>query len=635
VLKRRMLSCLIPLGLLASLDAAAIEPASRAAAAPAWSQATDRIIVKYRDDTAPGLLSSYRELAARASRQSGLGLGHLRRLHNGVHVFKLPQAQDLSSVGELLRRLRRDPNVLYAEPDYRMHILQTPDDPRYGEQWHYHQSAGGMNLPAAWDKSTGAGAVVAVVDTGVLAHAELAAQLLPGYDFISDAKFANDGDGRDADASDAGDWTNVGDCGYNSPSRDYPSSWHGTHVAGTVAAASNNGIGVAGVAWQARLLPVRVLGKCGGYTSDIVDGMRWAAGLSVPGVPANPNRAQVLNLSLGGGGSCSYTYRNAISEIRTAGTAVVVAAGNESKDAYYSTPANCPGVIAVAATDRKGGLAYYSNYGSTVDVSAPGGELSQGDESGGVLSTYNSGQTSPGGDSYGFLQGTSMAAPHVAGAIALLYAAKPGLTPDEAEQTLKDNARAFPALFTSDRCSTSKCGAGIVDAEAAVLAVQGGGRTVDATAPAVNLNSPSHGTTVSGIVSISAAASDDVGVTRVEFYAGGKLIGTDTSAPYTYSWDTTALANGNYTLMARAYDAAGNFASDDDTTVTVSNTTSGWACKEHYSSNYYHVKYGRATNSWGYVYAKGSRQYMGYNSIYLYTRLAETDSGYFEIGSCP
>ena len=621
--------------LLASAPATAVERPAAGASAQAWAASTDRIIVKYRETASTfGATPSIQALTERARRQTGLGLGHLRRLHNGVHVFRLPQMQDVGSMQALLQQLRQDPDVVYAEPDQRMFILRTPDDPRYGEQWHYHAAAGGMNLPAAWDASLGEGAVVAVVDTGVLPHAELKAQLLPGYDFISDATVANDGNGRDADASDPGDWTNASECGYNNPDRDYPSSWHGTHVAGTIAAASDNGLGVAGVAWKAKLLPVRVLGKCGGYTSDIVDGMRWAAGLPVPGAPTNANPAQVLNLSLGGSGSCSRTYSTAIAEIRAAGTSVVVAAGNSAQDASMATPANCAGVIAVAATDRQGGLAYYSNYGSTIDVSAPGGELYQGDMSGGILSTYNSGQNGAGGDSYGYLQGTSMAAPHVAGVVALMYAAKPTLRPDEVDSVLKSTARAFPVLSGSDRCTTSKCGSGIVDAAAAVAAVSGG-VVLDETAPTVTITAPAQGAQVNGQVSLTAAASDDTGVSKVEFYLGDTRLATDVSAPYAYSWNSASVADGDHTLTVKAYDEAGN-AGVAELTVRVANSAGGWSCREHYSSNAQHVSGGRASTRWYFmVYATGSQKYLGFNSAYSYSRLAETAKGHFEPGSCP
>ena len=217
--------------------------------------------------------------------------------------------------------------------------------------------------------------MVAVIDTGYRPHADLTGRFVQGYDFIWDPEVANDGDGRDADARDPGDWITSADAASvtfaGCPVEN--SSWHGTHVAGTIAANTNNGVGVAGVNWQAKILPVRVLGKCGGYTSDIVDGMRWAAGLTVSGVPANANPAKVLNISLGGSGTCSMAEQSAVNDINATGAVIVVAAGNSDADAAAFTPSSCDGVIVVGATDKSGTRAYYSNYGSIVDISAPGG----------------------------------------------------------------------------------------------------------------------------------------------------------------------------------------------------------------------------------------------------------------------
>jgi serine protease len=205
-----------------------------------------------------------------------------------------------------------------------------------------------------------------------------------GYDFISDAAIANDGGGRDADATDPGDWTAANECAAGEPASN--SSWHGTHVAGTIAAKTNNGVGVAGVAYNAKIVPVRVLGKCGGYTSDIADAIIWASGGTVTGVPANANVAKVINMSLGGGGACDTTTQNAINSARSRGTVIIVAAGNENQNASNSNPANCAGVVAVAATGKTGGRASYSNYGTVVDVAAPGGDGSYS-----ILSTLNAG----------------------------------------------------------------------------------------------------------------------------------------------------------------------------------------------------------------------------------------------------
>jgi serine protease len=330
----------------------------------------------------------------------------------------------------------------------------VPTDALYAQQWALFEATAGINAPTAWDKSTGTGVVVAVVDTGVRPHADLKANLLAGYDFITNTTVANDGNARDADAADPGDWTTAGQC--YSGSAAAKSSWHGTHVAGTIAAVTNNATGVAGVAYGAKVLPVRVLGRCGGYTSDIADGMVWAAGGSVSGVPANANPARVLNLSLGGTGSCGITYQNAINAVRARGAVVVVAAGNGNANASATVPANCAGVIVVTAVGRGGGKASYANYGSAVDLAAPGG-----DGSAGILSTLNAGASTPTTDSYVAYMGTSMATPHVAGVAALMLARNPALTPDEVETRLKAAVHPFPA-------TCSQCGSGLLDANAAV-----------------------------------------------------------------------------------------------------------------------------------------------------------------------
>ncbi len=224
-----------------------------------------------------------------------------------------------------------------------------------------------------------------------------------------------------------------------------------------------------GINWYSKILPVRALGTCGGSESDVADGMRWAAGLAVPGVPPNPNPAKVLNISLGGEGECSATFQNAIDAITAAGTTIIVAAGNSLSDASGFVPANCSGVITVAAISRSGDMAVYSNYGAMVEIAAPGGQmLLPGEEQNGVLSTLNSGTTVPGSPTYGYYQGTSMAAPQVAGVVSLLYSVHPGLTPAQALHYLQSTATGFPE--GSLLCPLLGCGSGIVNAGAAVAA---------------------------------------------------------------------------------------------------------------------------------------------------------------------
>jgi len=451
-----------------SQTATAMQPDTELSAANATPNTTSyiaqpRFIVKYKN-TGNQALNSANSMATQMSSRAGKDVKYIRKMSTGAHVVQAVNGMSKADVAKMISSMQSDSNVEYVEEDRLLQIMATPTDPQYNNQWHYYEANGGLNLPTAWDSSTGSGAVVAVLDTGITNHVDLNANMLPGYDMISTAAVGNDGNGRDSDPSDTGDATAANECGPGQPARS--SSWHGTHVAGTVAAVTNNGVGVAGVAYNAKVVPVRVLGKCGGFTSDIADGMIWAAGGSVPGVPNNPNPADVLNLSLGGGGSCDSTSQAAINQAVSLGATVIVAAGNSAQNVSGSTPANCNNVVSVAAVGRNGGRAGYSNFGSLVDVAAPGGDQSTG-TSDGVLSTLNSGSGAPASASYAYYQGTSMATPHVAGAAALLYSLTPSITPAAVESVLKSTARSFPS-------SCSGCGAGIVDAAAAV-ATQGGG----------------------------------------------------------------------------------------------------------------------------------------------------------------
>lgn len=395
-------------------------------------------------------------------------------------------------------------NVEYIEPNARMTIRLTPNDTRYSEQWHYYDSVAGMNLPAAWDIGTGTGITVAVIDTGSTTHSDLSANTVAGYDFISDAASARDGNGRDSNPADQGDWFTGAECGvsYNSNS-----SWHGTHVAGTIAAVSNNAKGVAGVAFGAKVQHLRVLGRCGGSLADIADAIIWASGGTVSGIPANATPSKVINMSLGGGGACGTTYQNAINSAFGRGTVVVVAAGNENQNASNSRPANCSNVVAVAALDKEGNRANYSNFGAVVDIAAPGGETAT--ISKGVLSTLNTGTTTPGSETYAFYQGTSMATPHVAGLAALMLSKK-AMTPAEVETSMKANVRAFTG-------SCSQCGAGMADALKTLQSVTGGGGGGGGTTVFTNTNNYtiSDNVTTDSPITISGQTGNASATTRV------------------------------------------------------------------------------------------------------------------------
>ena len=410
---------------------------------------TDRLIVRLRDREGNVTTDSHAARVGQLGSRLGVSLQRLRGMSGNALVVQLSRMQSRDEAAALARQLAQDPDVLYAEPDLRMVPLRIPNDTAYAQQWHYFEAVGGINLPAAWDRTVGSSNItVAVIDTGLVAHPDLAGRTVAGWDFITDTTTAQDGDGRDADPSDPGDY------GCNGSA----SSWHGTHVAGTIGAASNNGTGVAGINWLSKIQPVRVLGRCGGYTSDIADAMRWSAGIAVAGVPVNVTPSRVLNLSLGGSGICGTTYQNAINDVIARGTVVVVAAGNSNVDAANASPANCSGVVAVGATTRSGARASFSNYGATLALSAPGAS---------ILSTLNTGSTVPASPSYASYSGTSMATPHVAGVVSLMLSLNPALTPAQVMTALKSSARAFPTGTGAD-CTPALCGAGIVDAAAAL-----------------------------------------------------------------------------------------------------------------------------------------------------------------------
>lgn len=536
---------------------------------------TQRLIIKYKD-SAPAAKQTTPQamaLAHEAVQRQGVQMKWLRTNALGAHVLKLDRAVDVATAKQLAASIQAaDPAVEYAEPDRLMQPLLTPNDPSYNSQWHYFEAAGGLNLPQAWDKSTGAGVVVSVIDTGIRAHADLAANLRPGHDFITDLAVANDGNGRDADPSDPGDWVSAGECGAGQPAS--TSSWHGTHVAGTIAAVTNNGSGVAGVAFGAKVSPARVLGKCGGYTSDIADAIIWASGGTVSGVPANANPARVINMSLGGGGACDNTTQSAINSARSRNTVIVVAAGNSNANVSGFSPASCSGVITVAAVGRNGGRASYSNYGALVDVAAPGGNMSTGTTNG-VLSTLNSGTSTPGADSTAYYQGTSMAAPHVAGVAALMLSVKPSLTPDQVESLIKSSTRAFPATCT-------QCGTGIVDALAAVNAALG------VTPPPVNtINEVESNNTLATAQSISAtpvtvngtiATSTDTDYFKLTVGAGKTL--TAKLTPNASSDYDLYLYNSSGTQLASA--TAGTGAVDTITRANTGTTAVTWTVRVRY-----------------------------------------------------
>jgi len=443
---------------------------ARGASLPSVRSASASVV----GDIVPGEIIVRFVHGARASALATLDVGDVKlRLVRplalpSVSLYRAPA--DRAATLALVDALRTRADVLYAEPNLILHPLRTPNDPAYPSQWHYPA----IGLPAAWEVTTGsADVVVAVGDTGILfagdaspaTHPDLVGRVLPGYDFISDPSVAGDGDGRDPDPYDVGD--NPGG----------QASYHGSHVAGTIGAATDNGLGVAGVDWAAKLLPVRMLGIGGGSLVDIVEGTLWAAGFAVSGTPANPTPAHVINLSLGGTSPCSAFAQDAFDRIAADApnaAIVVVAAGNDGADAGFTIPANCGNVITVGATDYAGERALYSNYGSRIDVMAPGGDTGanlSGNGNDGVLSVSRDDGT--GTFNYAFQNGTSMAAPHVAGVVSLMKSLAPALSLTETLAVLKSTARPLTAGECA-RFSGADCGAGLIDAAAAVAAVATG-----------------------------------------------------------------------------------------------------------------------------------------------------------------
>ena len=424
------------------------------------SPMTHRLIVRFVNPADAGTRAGLNDaLLGRLNGRAGTVLTPLHVMSYNARVFALPQRVPEAVAARLAARLADDPAVAYALPDRVLKPAFVPTDPRYFEQWNLFEDTGGIRMPAAWDLERGDPAVViAQLDTGFLAHEDLdPSRWVPGYDFISDKDRANDGDGRDADPSDPGDWVTADECGSGELAED--SSWHGLQVAGVIGAAADNGAGIAGVNHGSRQLMARVLGKCGGNVSDIVDAMYWAAGLHIDGVPDNVYPARVINLSLGGEGPCDIHEQTAIDEVAARGAVVVVAAGNESGDVANQHPANCRGVITVAATTRSGALAAYTNTGSGVDLSAPGGDADDG-----VLVLSNDGLKEPAADDYLTVAGTSFSTAQVSGIAGLMLSVNGDLNPQQVRDIMVQSARAFPDAS----CNSLLCGGGIVDAAAAV-----------------------------------------------------------------------------------------------------------------------------------------------------------------------
>jgi serine protease len=470
--------------------------------------------------------------------RTGIAMAGSRQITPSMHVLFLPKTLYGADVAATLQQLRADPFVVFADVDQRRYAHALPNDPLFpptpnaampaGGQWYMNTPSAAMILVdgvptqdisatdavSAWAITQGStSTVIADVDTGIrfdhpdLLRAGFGGRLLPGYDFV-DQDFnvtngaalgtflvANDGDGWDPDPSDPGDWISTTDQmntalfpAANCPAQN--SSWHGTRVVGVMGAITNNNVGIAGMTWNPYILPVRALGKCGGYDSDIIVGMQWAAGMAVMGVPNNPYPADIINLSLGGTGACTSAYKTAISPLITMGVLIVASAGNASGP--VDAPGNCPGVLAVAGLRNVGTAVGYSSVGPEVGISAPAGNCvnSVAPCLRSIDTTINTGLTTPGTSTYSNQTnvnlGTSFSSPIVAGVAALMRAVNANLTPAQLIARIKLGASPFPANTgnlpvcptrdaTTQQCSclgSGQCGAGMVNALSAVQEAQ-------------------------------------------------------------------------------------------------------------------------------------------------------------------
>lgn len=428
-----------------------------------------RLIVRFKPEAQKSGMTAKARID-KLGASTGVPLVHIRSMAMGADVV-IVQGADADSAGQIAARLAGDPDVDYAVVDRRVHAMQfapPPVNDVFAPEQHYlSNTPTAISAYDAWTVTHGSSdIVVAVIDTGYRPHAAMTGRFLPGYDMISDVGNANDGDGRDPDASDPGDWVTAAEATPDCPAHN--SIWHGTSVSGIIAANTNDGAWTAGIDWNAKVLPVRVLGKCGGFDSDVIDGIAWAAGLPVPGVPGNPTPAQVINLSLGSSQSCEEPYVEVAAAAYAAGItrAIVAAAGNDSQDVSKDTPAGCPGYLAIASTTGiDGSLASFSNFGTGITISAPGGAANFRTPADSVIVLSNSGATVPEDDNVVNEGGTSFSAPMVSAAISMMLSVAPYLTIDQVHDVLVKSAKPFPATSS---CTTDTCGAGILDVGAAV-----------------------------------------------------------------------------------------------------------------------------------------------------------------------
>ena len=540
--------------------------------------------------------------AVALSQRSSVATAGARQITPSMHVLLLPKTLYGNEVAAALERLRADPAVAFADVDERRYPHALPDDPLFvpvigssSGQWYLQppssatptSDAAATDAVSAWDITKGStGTVIADVDSGIrfdhpdLLRAGFGGRLLPGYDFVGQDYnastsaalgtylVANDGDAYDPDPADPGDWINSTDLLNTAlfPSANCSvedSTWHGTRVVGVLGALTNNGVGVAGMTWVPYILPVRALGKCGGYDSDIIAGIEWSVGLSVNGVPDNPYPADIVNLSLGGSGACPSDYQSAITTLSSMGVLVVASAGNESGP--VDAPGNCAGVLTVAGLRNIGTKVGYSSLGAEVGIAAPAGNCvnSSGACLRSIDTTTNTGLTVPVSNTYTNQTnpnlGTSFSAPIVSGIAALMRSVNANLTPAQLISRIESSATAFPQpaglavcpAVASDgsgecACTVGQCGAGMVNALHAVKAAQ---RPIAAVTLPANY--------VSGSGSFNAGASVAACGLTVSSYAWsstGAVVITAGAA----TAQVTVTASGTGTLTVVVTDSVGN-----------------------------------------------------------------------------
>lgn len=491
-----------------------------------------RLMLRLADTAAP----DWSALLPRFSSLIGAPVA-LDHQSGNVWVLKLAAAVPDADLANMASQLETDAAVQYADPVRRITAQRVPNDTFFAAQWPLTDPVGGINAPAAWDVQIGSPSItVAVLDTGITPHIDLAGRILPGYDFISDPDVAQDGDGRDNDPSDPGDHTGNDTCGPGVPGES--SSWHGTFVTGLIAANTNNALGIAGVDWNAKVVPVRVLGRCGGSFSDLAAAILWAAGVPVAGAPLNQNPARVINMSLGGQAVCPQAIQDAVNVALAQGVVVAIAAGNSGINASLFAPANCSGAITVGASTRQGDRASYSNFGQRVDVSAPGGD---GIEADWITGLSNVGLTTPGISSYAIGIGTSFAAPHVAGVASLMLARNANLTPGQVLDIISRSARPFN---TTGSCARGPaCGGGLLDAAFALQGtISSTSMAPPGTVPVIEYYSPSK--------DHYFMSSDPAEIASVDAHLAAIFQRT---GEVFYAWVNPALAPANAQPVCRFY----------------------------------------------------------------------------------